>query len=327
MPEIEVISSELVRRIDSLARATNQFRADAVGDPGAGIYFARQLEYIYPEVLRAKLPTLNAMRLFPVDTSVPAGAESFTQRMLEPLGVAEWISNEADDLPFVDVAGTEDLFRLKECGAAYKYTIGDIARGSLTGVNLSTERGIAARRAVEEKQNRTFWYGDASVGIYGVVNYPYTPRFVFSNPISPATSADDIIAEINSFVSSVVITTKETERPTKLLLATTPYSYIATTPRSTTTDTTILEFLIKTNPWIDTVESVHELENAGGANRHMAMAYSPEMRTGRLVVAQPFTQLPAQERNLAFIINTYSKIGGYASSYPLANALAEIPLA
>lgn len=332
---MHVLAPGLVMRIDQMAQNAEAMRSndsvsrlvtDALGDPGVGLYFQRQLEHIFPEVLRHKQPPLNAMRLFPLDTSVSPGAKTYTQRMLEPLGVAKWISNPADDVPFSSVAASEDTFKLKEMGAAYGYSIWDILAGMMGGYRLDTEEAIATRRAIEEWQNTTFWNGDASVTIFGVLNFPYLPRHILGGPIDGTVAADTIVGMLNDFVNSIFTVSKQTERPTVLAMATTPYSYIMSTPRSTNNDTTIGQYFIKNNPFIQRIEPAHELEEAGPNDENLLIAYTPEKRTGKLVVAQPYTQLPAQERNFSFVVNCWSKIGGFSSSYPLAVAIGEVPL-
>ena len=51
---------------------TGLLRADA----GESIFFARQLEYVRQKTYDVEYPQLSALKLFPVDTSVPAGAKN-----------------------------------------------------------------------------------------------------------------------------------------------------------------------------------------------------------------------------------------------------------
>ena len=48
--------------------------------PGQALFFRRQLEYIVPEIYRKRLPVLNGMRLFSVDTKIPDGAQNQRQK-------------------------------------------------------------------------------------------------------------------------------------------------------------------------------------------------------------------------------------------------------
>ena len=51
--------------------------------------------------------------------------------------------------------------------------------------------------------------------------------------------------------------------PNTVLLPVAQYTLIASTPRSTASDTTILEYFIQNNPFITTVDWVPELAGAG----------------------------------------------------------------
>uniref|UniRef100_A0A6M3KW98 Putative major capsid protein n=1 Tax=viral metagenome TaxID=1070528 RepID=A0A6M3KW98_9ZZZZ len=300
-------------------------RGDAITTPGTGIWFQRQLEFIEPEIYRHKLPMMNATRKFPVDTRPHAGANDYTYRMYEPIGVAKWIANPADDAPFSDVAGKETTAKMRPLSSAFQWSVEEVLAGQLGGISLETDRGISARRSIEEMSNSVFWEGDSAVGIFGAINYPYTPRYTFASAFEDMSTADDVVAALNAMAYSPFIVTKETERPTKMLMATTPYTYINSTRLSAGNDLTILKFFLENHPFITAVESCHELEAAGPDGEDLSMCMDPTMRTGKLLMPQPFTMLPAEARNFAFVINCWSKIGGYCSPYPLANVIGEIP--
>lgn len=303
-------------------------RLDALTSPGTGLFFRRQLEYIVPEVLRKRLPPLNGMRFFAVRTDVPVGPETYTFRMYEPVGVAKFISDYADDLPSVDVAAKEETFNLKEIGASYKFSLEEIEAARYANVSLDLEKAMAARRAIEERHNQIIWYGDAAHGLHGVVNYPFIPREALAEPISgAATSADDVIETMNSFCNAIYGESNQTERPTRLLIPPNEYTYIANTPRSATSDTTILQFFLDNQPFITEVAPAHELFEAGPNGENLIVAFDPDPRVMKYVMPRPFTQQPAQERNLAMVINAHSRTGGMCSQYPRGARIGELPAA
>lgn len=321
----EIISQELVRRIDSrAAKELGAHRRDAIGDPGTGLWFQRELEYIYAEILKAKHPPLNAMQLFEVDTEVPPGAESYTQYLLEELGAADWVSNFAQDLPSADVSKIKTTRYCKTMGASYTYSLEDMWRSQMNGFALSTEKGLAARLAIEKKLNTSYWNGDTSVKLYGILNYPWTPRYNFSNAIANGTSADTIISELSSWVESIPEATGDAEFPDTMVLPGREYSHISNTPRASTSDTTIKEFFLNNNDYITKIERARECRGAGPSGVNVGVCYKRgDKRQAKLVLSLPFTQLPVQEDNLAFKINCLARSGGFSSMYPLGMSIAE----
>jgi len=320
---MSVVPKSIQERVDALVK-----RHDTLSDPGAGVFFARELEQIYLEVIEHRLPLLNAMKYFPIDRSVNEGANTYTHYIVQKIGEADFIANPADDLPRVDIAKKKQTFNIENIGASYGYTIFEIAAAQMANMSLDRLRGNAVKRAIEEKLNNVFWYGDTALSLYGILSYPWIPRYVFTNPIISATAADTIIAELNNYVNSISELTNGVESPDTLLMPTAPYNHIASTPRSATSDTTILEFFIRNNPYIKEVHPVAELTQAGPSSVHQLVAFrSGDMNVGKLVCPIDFRQLAPQERNLEFIVNAIARCGGFASMYPLAMCIGDVPLA
>jgi len=321
-------------RLDLLARhhvlRNPNMRADAILTPGTGLWFSRQLESIVPTVYRTKTPPRNGLRLFGLDpTTAGEGHKSYTHRMYESLGKASWINNYGDSLNRVSVAGKELNRPIKTFGSAYSYTIEDIMAARLTSMPLDAELARACRIANEEFLNDVLWFGDHEVGIWGVLSHPFIPRLVLAEPLTAAASSSDaIIATVNEFLNSIDEVTETTAMAGVLLLPPAAYDYIADTPRSATTDTTILEFLIKKRSDAGMplrVEKVWELAGAGTGGVDVIIAYPMDGRVVKHVVPIPFRQLPVQEVNLEYVINCISKSGGFYTPYPLEMAIGELP--
>jgi hypothetical protein len=130
---------------------------------------------------------------------------------------------------------------------------------------------------------------------------------------------------LNELVNSVVSLTKGVARPSRLGMAIDPYSYIASTPRSTGTDTTILAFFLANNPYIQEVVPIHEFSGGGPSGEDLLLAYTPDPRVMRFELVRPFTMRPAQERNMAFVVNCHARTGGINAPYPLEMVIGETP--
>ena len=55
---------------------------------GESLFFARQLEYIRPQLYERKFPTRKARQHFPVNTEGGSGLESITHRISSRAGIA-----------------------------------------------------------------------------------------------------------------------------------------------------------------------------------------------------------------------------------------------
>lgn len=313
-----------VRHDIDAALSARGVRQDSVT---GSVFLERQLNHLIPQVLNEKQPRLNAFLYLPTRTDVPAWAKTYSQQMMTSHGVAKLISNYADDLPNVGVSSVEESFNIRSVGDAIVYSIDDIAAAMGAGVPLSGALFMAARRAAEEKQNAIAWYGDAANGLYGALNHPNIPRVALSSAIASGTSADTILAMLHGLVHGVRERTKQTGFPDRMLLPTTAFDYIASTYRSSTSDTTILQAFLTQQQYVREVFPCGELDGAGDNGEDVILVFPANENSLGHVVPQMFSPQPAQMRNLAFVINCIAKTGGVASAYPLECAIGVLPAA
>jgi hypothetical protein len=101
------------------------------------------------------------------------------------------------------------------------------------------------------------------------------------------------------------------------------YGDLASRPRSSTSDTTILEFFLKNNPWIKNVEVIPEAQGAGAGGTDLCIVYKKDPDKLTLEIPQPFEQFPPQAEGLEFVTACHSRCGGVIIYYPLSICKAE----
>lgn len=320
-----VVREDDMRFLDEQAQTySSQRRADNVLSTGVGYFFKRELEFIYQQTLEAKIAPPNAFRLFSIDSSVPEGATSYTQRLMEPTGEATLIANYADDLPRVNVTRKEETRAIRMLGDSYSYSVMDIMAARFAGQPLDQDLGFAAREAIERKHNRLCWFGDQQAGLWGVLAHPYIPRFAFTNPISSASTPDQIIDELNDMINGVNSLSKTTASPNTLVLPPDEYAYIHSTARSANSDTTIAAYLIANNPFLEMIEQAWECDADQNGGQKLCLAYRKDPMNARYVAPIVFRQLPVERRNLEFVVNNIASSGGFYTPRPLEMVVGEL---
>ena len=91
---------------------------------------------------------------------------------------------------------------------------------------------------------------------------------------------------------------------------------------------TILEFFLRSSPYITDVQPCHELAATSASNptnTDLVFAYDPDPRVMRFEISREFTQQPPQERNLTYVINCHARCGGLNVPYPLEMVIGELP--
>lgn len=300
-------------------------------DAGETFFFARELEYIKSKSYDIEFPEMKAFKHIPISTEAGEGAQAITYAQFEEVGLARVIESYADDLPRADIRGKEFTTQVKSIGCSYGYSVQEIRAAIMVGRSLTQRQANAARRANDQKINRLAWFGDSTYNILGLLNTPNIPEYLVPANGSGATTQwvnktpDQVLSDLNTITNSIVGLTKGVEMPNTVLLPVNQYTLIASTPRSTTSDTTILEYFIQNNPFITTVDWVPELAGAGpvvdmtATDLFIAYDKNPDKLT--MEIPMPFTQYPPQERGLEFVVPCESRYGGIITYYPLSLAI------
>jgi hypothetical protein len=297
-------------------------------DANETFFFSRELEYIKSKSYDIEFPEMKAFKHIPISTEAGEGALSITYAQFEEVGLARIIESYADDLPRADIRGKEYTQLVKSVGASYGYSVQEIRAAVYVGRSLTQRQANAARRANDQKINRLAWFGDQTYQILGMLNNANIPIGTVLNDGTGSTTQwvnktpDQILYDMNTLANSIPFVTKGVEMPNTLLLPVAQYTLIASTPRSVTSDTTILEYFIQNNPFITTVDWVPELTGAGPVVDMVAtdvmIAYDKNPDKLTMEIPMPFTQYPPQERGLEFVVPCESRYGGIIVYYPLS---------
>jgi len=291
-------------------------------DSGATANLARQLEYIETTAYETKYPGLKGRSFVPVDTSVPAGAQTVTYRMWDWFGMAKVVANYADDIPMVDALAREYTSRIKTLAAGFQYSIEDIQAGLLSGASLDTQRAKVARQVIEAGIDQICALGIPEAGMPGLLNHPNIPMVLpdTGDWLNPARTPAQILADLRKLCAAPVIATKQVQAPDTLILPVPVFEFLAGTPVGESLDRTILSVFLTTNPHIKNIDAWYKLDTASLTGGARAIAYLRSNEVLDMVISQDFTQLPPQPVNLAFKVPCMAKMGGVRVRYPLAMA-------
>jgi len=300
-------------------------------DVNGAAFMQRELEYIKAKSYDVKYPELKARSLFPVSNEAGAGVTSITYRTYDQVGSAEIINAYANDLPRADVSGKETSIPVRTIGTSFGYTITELEAGQLTGRPLDVRRGAAARKAVEIAIDNVAWNGDAESGLPGLLTNPNIP--VGNVPNGAGGSAlwanktpAEILADVNDIFNEIFQNTNMVEQGNTLLLPPEQWGILATTRVDAVSDMTILTFIVRNNPYIQSeadVIPVNQLTGAGTGGTDIMIAYDKSPEKLELEIPVELRFLPIQERGLEFLIPGTSNIAGLNIYYPLSLNIKE----
>lgn len=286
-----------------------------------GIFLARELETILSRSYEVEYADIKYASLLPISSEVGPGADSFTYRVFDKQGSMKVIQDKAQDLPRADVLRKEVTHPIRSLGASFAYTIQETrAAAMVPNMNLEQRRANAVRRAYEEKVQEIAFFGDSPSGMKGFFNNDQVDKIVPDKWFTDAgISTDEMLTLLNEPATRLVNGSNMKEQPNTMLVPYEVYRIISTTPRSSTSDTTVLEFFLRTNPFITAIEPINELEadkSGGELDKDRIVTYDRSPDKLQLHIPQTLEFLPPIRQALEFSVAAHSRIGGLALYYP-----------
>lgn len=300
-----------------------QVRNDEVG-----VFLARELETILARVFEVQYADIKYSQIIPISSEVGPGAESFTYRVFDKQGSMKVIADRAQDLPRSDVLRKEVTYPVRSLGGSFGYTVQETrAAAMVPNMNLEQRRANAVRRAYEEKVQEVAYFGDAASGMKGFFNNDQIDKLVPDKWFDTAgITTDEQLALLNEAPTRVVQNSNMKETPDTMLVPYNVYRTISTTPRSSNSDTTVMEFFLRTNPMITAIEPINELEASksnGALSKDRIIVYNRNPDKLQLHIPQPLEFFPPERRGLEFTVAAHARIGGLAMYYPKSALVVE----
>jgi len=286
----------------------------------AGLFLERQLEYIRPQVFEVAYADIKYPTILPVTSEAGNAAQTFTYRIMDSTGEFKLIADAADDLPRADISQVEKSINIRSFGGSFGYTVQELRAAQMANISLEQRRASAVRRAYEEKVENVAMFGESTVNLAGFFNNSTVDIIAADRWFTGSTASgnsQDMLELLNYGVSAIINASNMKEQPDTILMAYEDYNKVSTTRNSDSSDVTVLEYFLRTNPYIRNVEPINQLDASNsvlGTNRMVVYKRDPEKV--QLHIPQPLELFPPQQRGLEFIVPAHARVGGVALYYP-----------
>jgi len=276
-----------------------------------------QTSHIEREVNNIVYPDIQYPTLVPVDTSAPEWVKTVTYFSADKYGKADWINGNGDDMPRAGTEMAKHESSVYTAGIGYGYGLEEISQAQMLGINLASADAEAARRAYEEMVERVALFGDTSKGLKGLVNNSTVTATAATTGTWTSATAAQILADINGALIGQFTDTLFTSIADTLLLPYERYLLLATTMVSSTSDLSILNWLLANNAYTAqtgrplTVRGIRGLSTMGTGSTARMVAYRRDPMVLKLHIPMPHRFLPAyQSGPLRVDIPGVFRIGG-----------------
>lgn len=308
-------------------------RADLYGverlDANETALFGRQLEYISSRLRDVKRPELKWREFVPVTSEAPPGAETWTYYMWDALGMAEIVANYANDIRRVATTSVKASFDIETYALGYDWSVLDIERAAMAGVNYRNRKADAVRRGFELRFEKLAATGQPGTSIKGLLNNANVPIFPAST-VGGGTvwgagtkAAEDALADLLNLEDAIILTTQGVETPDTLLLPLNKFRYIQKTAiytgAASDPSRTILSVFLDRTQNVRNVDwwlPMATADAAGTGPRGLMYRRDPEHVHFEMPMAP--RELPPQAKDLALMVNSWARAGGVAFEYPLS---------
>ena len=284
----------------------------------AGLFLERQLEYIRPQIFEVAYADIKYPTLLPVTSEAGQGAQTFTYRIMDSTGEFKLIADAADDLPRSDISQVEKSINIRSFGGSFGYTVQELRAAQMANIALEQRRASAVRRAYEEKVEAVAMFGESSVNLAGFFNNATVDVIAADKWFTgSSTTAQEMLELLNYGVTAIINGSNMKEQPDTILMAYEDYNKISTTRNSDSSDVTVLEYFLRTNPYIRNVEPINQLDKDNSVlNTNRMVVYKRDPEKVQLHIPQPLELFPPQQRGLEFIVPAHARVGGVALYYP-----------
>lgn len=294
-------------------------------DADESIFFSKELESVKAKTYDKKFTQLKARQILPVSFEAGEAAESIKYEQYDQIGMAKIVRDYATDFKAADVKAKEFISPIKSLGAAYQYSVQEARAAAFAGKPLVQRKANAAKLAIAQAENQIALFGDADHGLNGFFNNPNVTTTTFTTPGAWAgLTADQILDNLNKLANAPIKASNGVEIPDTLLLPIAEYTLVASKPRSSSSDTTILQHFLLNSPFVKSVDWVDELKTAGASSVPRCVVYRRDPDALTLEIAKDFEQFAPQEQGLAFKVAVHERIGGVLIYYPLSVSYGDI---
>ena len=320
---MEARGNQAEGRLDDASVSLQSDRIDAA-NPSAAIALARELEFIYSEVLREERPIRSAMQLFDVDGRVPAGAKTHTIRRIEGSGEAEWYRGGMK-VPLVGIGRDEETFNVRHAVIGADLDFFSAQSDAYAGISEYAEKIREMRDAMDEFMNIAAWRGSATNRVLGILNYPWLRKRKVSTAFTTITTDAQFATTLDAIYDMVnEILDRNPGMAANLRFITSPRfrRYMAQN-KHPTTQMTLLSKVLEGLPNISSIEEAPELQGTGAGGEDQVLIVPRGVKSPKLVIPTGFTMMPLQVTNYGFTRSqaAYMSTGGVVMRDVLRSAL------
>jgi hypothetical protein len=309
-------------------------------DSNDSYFISQQLETLDPEKYYHLVPGIIGRRLIPPVQGISRNLPVYKYTMTEFKGRSKVSGRKAKDQPGIQVVKTEHTHTVKTFEEQFSYTLDEVRAAQETGASLDTDLFVGAVAKIEQDIDSALCQGISTSNTTGLANNdaiedttPVNKTGGGTSWLSAGCTPDEIIQDVRKIIGETSLALKQAMIPGSdmpmfnqfaLYLPLEYYNKIDMTPRSTTTDTTILEFISKFSA-LKAIKPWWRLDTAGTDGTKPLPILVPALDNGVMnplaggaLLPMDFERIPEQYSGRNVTVPCAGKCGGVPIRFPVA---------
>ncbi|MBA3833607.1 MAG: DUF2184 domain-containing protein [Chthoniobacterales bacterium] len=320
---------ERIQRSEAIVSRAIKSELSSRFDAQETAFLERQLTQVRQQIYTVQYAELLGRSLLPIATDIAPTADNYVYSVYDRKGRARIAANAVNDIPRIDLVAFEVTGKVRNVEAAYGWDINSMREAARLGMDLPMLKANAAKAAIETGIDEMLAFGDLSlstgqsnVGCAGLINNAdviaqgiVVPT---NNTSFAALNADQQIANANQIANIIVSGSNQRWLPDTLAVSPAVYNAMASTPRSTTSDTSVLNWFKANNPYVKNVVQWYRLTGSGVGGKDRAIAFKRDPMVLEGIIPLEFEALPPQPTNFEFVVPCWARCGGCKIYQPQA---------
>jgi hypothetical protein len=297
-------------------------------DAAENVFLSQQLTYFEKTLYSELRPANKSRKLIPTDFNIPSGAKSIAYDVYSEFGNAAIVGSDPTDIPLVGVKATRSTGPVKTIANGYVITLEDIEAARFSGIPLDTMLPMKAREVLLRKEDSLAFAGDAVHGLDGFnlssldneVVATVSGATTWAAKLAAGDGAYAVIADIAEAANEIMNEVGDQEElyADTIVMPPVQFGLLARTPMPGNPATTVLQFVLSTDPHIKNIEPWSKLTASGTGSADQFIMYRRDPSVVRMRIAMDVEQRPPEARGFGYQINLRSKFGGVHWYQPLA---------
>jgi hypothetical protein len=216
--------------------------------------FLPALTKLEGSLINDQLPVDSVRRLFPVTSENDTVTQFLTTEIMNPVGTAEIVDDEASDYPDVSFTMSEYSTKVMSIGSSFNYSAQDLNVAMAADFSLDSTLATIGRNVMLKKEDELTLLGDFRNpnGMKGVYSHPNTAIMLPQASSTGQTtwrqkSPFEVIKDLTDAMSAIRTNSQSIE-PDTLVLPQTVFTYESGRPMNPTGTMTVMNYIRATFP-------------------------------------------------------------------------------